>query len=88
MTISLFSCFICAKYYAKAFPGNKITNCFSHHKEVSNTNLCKIDINNPVQMDLEKTEFAFSAVIGIEQAQFKFLGRRDEDDDDNLESNW
>jgi hypothetical protein len=57
------------KYCAKAFLGNTIPNCFSHHKEISNTNLCEIDINNPVHLDSEKTGFAFSAVIGTEHVQ-------------------
>jgi hypothetical protein len=67
------------KYYAKAFSGNKFPDFFRHHKEVSNTNLCKIDINKPlikkininkpVHLDSEKTRFAFYAVIGTEHLQ-------------------
>ncbi|XP_062157857.1 probable disease resistance protein RPP1 [Alnus glutinosa] len=55
--------------YSCIFPGNKIPDYFSYRKELSNTNWCEIDINEPVHLDLENTRFAFSAIIGIEDVQ-------------------
>ncbi|XP_059454151.1 protein SUPPRESSOR OF npr1-1, CONSTITUTIVE 1-like [Corylus avellana] len=45
------------------YPGNRIPDCFSYYKEVSNTNLCEID-TGPLHFDSKNTIFAFSAVIG------------------------
>ncbi|XP_059455278.1 uncharacterized protein LOC132185531 [Corylus avellana] len=45
------------------YPGNRIPDCFSYYKEVSNTNLCEID-TGPLHFDSKITIFAFSAVIG------------------------
>ncbi|XP_062157899.1 disease resistance protein RPV1-like [Alnus glutinosa] len=51
------------------FPGNKIPDYFSHRKELSNTHLGEIDINEPLHLDSGNAIFAFSAVIGREDAQ-------------------
>ncbi|XP_059451016.1 disease resistance protein RPV1-like [Corylus avellana] len=53
------------------YPGNRIPDCFHYCKEVSNTNLCEIDINGPVHLDSENTTFAFFAVIGVRDAQLE-----------------
>ncbi|XP_059454790.1 protein SUPPRESSOR OF npr1-1, CONSTITUTIVE 1-like isoform X1 [Corylus avellana] len=45
------------------YPGNRIPDCFSYCKEVSNTHLCEID-TGPLHFDSENVTFAFFAVIG------------------------
>ncbi|XP_059454645.1 disease resistance protein Roq1-like [Corylus avellana] len=62
------------------YPGNRIPDCFSYCKEVSNTNFCKID-TRPLHFDYENARFAFFAVIrkmdgqdeGFFQIDVKFL---------------
>ncbi|KAG6676439.1 hypothetical protein I3842_15G151400 [Carya illinoinensis] len=45
------------------FPGNRIPDWFSHHKETANTNSCEVDINGLRYMD-EVVGIALCAIIG------------------------
>ncbi|XP_059455249.1 disease resistance protein Roq1-like [Corylus avellana] len=46
------------------FPGNKIPNCFSYCRYVSNSNSYEIDIDEPADLDGEIKGIVFIAVIG------------------------
>jgi hypothetical protein len=41
--------------FSGIFPGNKIPDWFSHREEISNTDWCGIDINEPLHLDFEIT---------------------------------
>ena len=57
------------RHFACVFPGKKIPDWFTYHKEVSNSNSCEIDIDELADLDREITRIAFSAVVGIEDGQ-------------------
>ncbi|XP_059450982.1 disease resistance protein RPV1-like [Corylus avellana] len=57
------------RYFGCIYPGNKIPEFFSHRKEVSNTNWCEIDINEPIHLGSKNARFAFSAVFGRPDGQ-------------------
>lgn len=51
------------------FPGNKIPDCFSHCKEVSNKSECEICINEPSHLDGKIKGLALCAVLGVKDGR-------------------